>query len=185
MKTKIYRPVLVSTGINAHDTFMVGNLEYHTDKKLSINGIEQKLVLVSLDPDEKIEAGDECYNYTLQSIKIADTSYYNEFGWFKVIAIQHQLPLEYIFKFMEEYNRGDVKDVEVEMELKILDDDVFTNHMCKPKLSDGFVKIKKEPKIFTEDEVIELLKKCNMTFGFATSNELHEWFDKNKNKNKT
>ena len=35
----------------------------------------------------------------------------------KVIATQSQIPPEYIQQFIEEYNKGEVKDIEIEMEV--------------------------------------------------------------------
>jgi len=111
----------------------------------------------------------------------------------KVIATQDKLGSGLIQKLVEEHNNGGMKDFEIEVEKHIDQhpdwkptysnpDDPPTISFWLPKLTNGFITIKNEPRIFTEDQVIELLKKCNMTFGFATSNELHEWFDQNKNK---
>jgi hypothetical protein len=48
--------VMLSTNKKVHDTYMIDNLEYHSDdKKISYNGIEQHLYIIS---DEKIKEGD-------------------------------------------------------------------------------------------------------------------------------
>lgn len=165
MKTKLCRPVLVEDK-KIHQDFPQN--EYRDYLSLFIpkhpgasptlslcrqtnftNKINpQQLILVSLDPDEKIEVGDKIYSvlYGLGEIvrdyggidsernrpliakfenSTTQQSYHRNGIWQKgkyedvsannckkIIAQQSQLSPEYIQQFIEEYNKGEVKDVE-------------------------------------------------------------------------
>lgn len=163
MKTKRCRPVLVYTNKEVHNCYMFDNLEYQTDKIFSINGLEYRLVLVSIEPDEKIEVGDLVYEKNLnteESIyevcekngKLGFFRFRNVFISFdkqnsakKIIATQDQIPESYIQRFVEEYNEGQIKDLEIEWErlegeyLTELDDCPYCKPISRPKLIDGFV----------------------------------------------
>ena len=129
----------------------------------------------------------------------------------KVIARQSQIPLEYISKFIEQYNKGCVEDLEIEMEkCWINSDNVKGNSftevakfepsindfdavlIIQPKLTNGFVTIvEKEPITYTEKEVKSL---CSEDYSLGLSSlkseipdleemmELDNWFENNKKK---
>ena len=133
MKTKKVRPVLVEA-IDKNDIYNLllrpkGNVlkcntgaEYR--RLLFLSWIPQELILISLE-DDKIEEGDwYCYLSYKGDYKL---NQYNEEKHFnedpcvtlanlkakKVIARQSQIPLEYISKFIEQYNNGCVEDFEI------------------------------------------------------------------------
>lgn len=145
MKTKKVKPVLVSTNKKVHDTYMVDNLEYQIDKKLSFNGIEKQLILISLDPDEKIDVGDIVYekDNEYQIYEISD--YYKdnmpkEYPWCKVIATHDRLSPELIQQLIDEYNNGGMKDFEIEMDNNYNDVNKLID-VEFPKLTNGFVTV--------------------------------------------
>lgn len=158
MKTKLCRPVLIRTNEESHLQIVNGKL-YYSDKLFCANHPDmpevgfinpnqnQQLILISLDTNERIEEGDKFYNQDLHLIGelIVPNTYKNVF---KVIATQYQSQLspEYIQRFVEEYNKGDVKDVDVEIESlhKITPppNKTFVRNMGeRPKLTNGFVTI--------------------------------------------
>jgi hypothetical protein len=98
----------------------------------------KKLILISLNPNEKIKVGETYYDTTKSNISIPGfnkktkenisfkispldvcdsqglADYINERKTCrKIIATQEQLTPEYIEKFIEEYNNNTVKDVEI------------------------------------------------------------------------
>ena len=84
-----------------------------------------QLILISLDPEENIEEGDLKYNSKLNTIwkhnreskELPDNiKHITSIDTVKVIATQEQLSQEYIKQFVEEYNKGCVNDLEIEME---------------------------------------------------------------------
>lgn len=143
MKTELVRPILIESKegtLHLSGTKLIDSIE-PTGKNNLYNSVPQQLILISLDPNEKIEVGDKClvkwgvnvsgkdlYEIsTCSEIGVGGIHYFDEmsmsFGEHevsekikKVIATQDQLSPEYIQQFIEEYNRGEVKDVEVEME---------------------------------------------------------------------
>jgi len=160
----------------------------------------QQLILISLDENEKIEIGDIIYSEILNEIEVlkempkGDLKFWFD-GIYKVITTQEQLSPEYIQQFIEEYNRGEVKDVEVKYvdnghEDWIGDDyngEPFWNEKLEPKLTNGFVTItsKEENITYTEEEVYELLRSFRrdvLPFGQIVDFELNNWFNNNKKK---
>lgn len=173
MKTKLCRPILVEVKEKDNKTYpakiaMENNIlfdcysckySYHTAKFYD-------LILVSLD--DKIEVNETYYSTIHEAIftSLHKNQYFeNEF---KVIATQDQLSPDYIKKFIEEYNKGEVKDVEIEMEWILeFDEDESMTHcreisipVNQPKFTNGFITIvKREDQLmYTEDEVREILE---------------------------
>ena len=198
MNTIKVRPVLVSTKNKVHDTYMIDNLEYQTDGKLSINGIEQELILISLE-DEKIEDGDLVYDKDVKYIRTLSHKWNETEFDVKVIARQSQIPAEYISKFIEQYNNNCVEDIEIEMEERF-EEDTSKSYIqgkgqpaikiVEPKLTNGFVTIiEKNTITYTEEEVKQLLSKFgnhimihpNLDFG-EEYEEAINWFEQNKKK---
>lgn len=166
MKTKLCRPVLVES--KEHNKLRLDNngkltFEPHI-QGLSYSGLihtYQQLILISLDPDEKIEVGDkylvELFKITGESVGLQleecrqiDNIWINNFDVVstrhisnckKVISTQSQLSPEYINQFIEEYNKGEVKYVEIEFEEygTIMKD--FKDINFRPKLTNGFITI--------------------------------------------
>lgn len=180
MKTKPCRPILVTTNKKDTNLFKKHNILYYTKGMITSGGNIQayELILISLDPDEKIEVGDVCYyenglgggkflviytKYgTYHELNVDPIEQYGmiEGGItplkceiFKVIATQSQLSPEYIQQFIEEYNKGEVKDVEIVIEEKriLLDtgidngyEDGIHDTIYKPKLTNCFITIAKK-----------------------------------------
>lgn len=123
MKTKKGKPILVTSTEQSSligqykDT---GKLVYNDHKSDIDRGIPMELVIISLDPDEKIEIGDlHYYENEIKETTKETIEYINNSGdsnFKKVIAIQSQLSPEYIQQFIKEYNQDNVKDIEIEME---------------------------------------------------------------------
>jgi hypothetical protein len=151
MKTKKVRPVLVKGKNKVHDIYMIDNLEYQIDKKISMNGIEQQLILISLE-DEKIEVGDKVHFEIMNGlifVKENSNIGYNPDFCKKVIANQDQLSPELIQQLVDEYNNGGMKDFEIEMKDWCDYDDDCTwggldNSDYRPKLTNGFVTVAEE-----------------------------------------
>ena len=127
MKTIKVRPVLVeskeSTLHLSHGKLLITTIE-STGKSDLYKSIPQELILISLE-NEKIEEGDWKYNPRLNKIwqhnrknKSLSEDLQNIVSndTVKVIARQSQIPLEYISKFIEQYNNDCVDDLEIEME---------------------------------------------------------------------
>lgn len=117
MKTKLVRPVLVEIKERSHLTLNGNELLWTKyDGESTQAFVNQQLILISLE-DEKIEAGDKYYDEHNQLILTATTqSDHNVYNYKKVIAAQSQLSPEYIQQFIEEYNKGGMKDFKIEME---------------------------------------------------------------------
>lgn len=112
MKTKI-RPIMVETTEASQLYTIKGILLFEEYPTKSVNVGNKQLILISIDPDDKIEVGDKFYNQDLQLIgELIVTNTYKNI--FKVIATQSQLSLEYISKFIVEYNNGCVQDMDME-----------------------------------------------------------------------
>lgn len=158
MKTKLCRPILIpqdkaiwSNCLWLGRTSGQLNLDHFYDHDpqalypIDNSMLPQQLILASLDPNEKLENGDLVFDPIGNRISnIQQISSKGEnFGAKKVIATQDQLPLEYIQKFVEEYNGGKMKNVEIEM---ILQHDLRTSNKSKefiliPKLINRLVTI--------------------------------------------
>lgn len=163
MKTMKVRPVLIESkdyaegdiGIHITDNSLqimqrkiLGNKFFDTKDGSPAHGIviPQQLIFISLE--DKIEVGDKIYDKTTNSIRTAknDTEGFKDyyFTFSKIIALQPQIPLTYIQQFIEEYNTGNIKDVEIEMKVRTdFKDmiDAIDGNAYEPKLTDGFVTI--------------------------------------------
>ena len=208
MKTKRVRPVLVeikdASNIFENNDKTLSFYEYK--QHASSGGKKFELILISLE-DEKIEEG-EYLNLTHRVIvQPTDLEWANSNSnnLKKVIARQSQISPEYITKFIEQYNKGCIEDLEIEMEkCWINSDNVKGNSftevakfepsindfdavlIIQPKLTNGFVTIvEKEPIIYTEEEVRKLISEA--LYHFCPMNNYREedeidWFEKNKKK---
>lgn len=179
MKTKLCRPVLIKTNKESNLQITNGKL-YYSDKLFCANHPDmpevgfinpnqnQQLILISLDTNERIEEGDKFYNQDLHLIGelIVPNTYRNVF---KVIATQYQSQLspEYIQQFVEEYNKKEVKDVEIKWDyregefLTELENCPYAPTINEPKLTDGFVTIVNENNTLPEIVQSLLDKKAN------------------------
>ena len=130
-----------------------------------------------------IKPGDKYYSFETETIDILEENELSMSYDRKVIATQDQLPNEYIQQFVEEYNKGEVKDVEIEMTTTTYDDwmENGTSPVYpKPKLTMGFITIiNKEPILYTEEEVKEFCYKAMRYKGYTEYNECMEWFETN------
>lgn len=224
MKTKKCRPVLVKS---KEPTNLIlsgfGTLFLSPPMQLKTSDTYQQLILISLE-DEKIKAGELCYNVSNNCIvRFSNWPYPDYSNHKKIVATQSQLPIDYINQFIEEYNTGNVKDLEIEMEIDELSTKIrnssehkfenykFVNSIFKPKLINGFVTIVereididvdmpgefvkyKEPILYTEEEVLNLLSKLAMNTTCRYCDEpgnwditesddyLMDWFEPNKKK---
>ena len=218
MKTKCVRPILVETKEKSRICHLTAKGKEFNDLRfldiaipIILDSINYELILISLE-DEEIGEGDwYCYlsykgDYKLKQYN--EEKHFNEDPCItlanlkakKVIARQSQISPEYISKFIEQYNNGNVEDLEIEME--------FTRQLLahnnilegeEPKLTNGFVIIvKKEPINYTEEEVKHLLLKCQSEVLYPETHyepcnsdednekiflsEFSEWFEQNKKK---
>ena len=173
MKTKRVRPVLVeSNDIHSQleiDSISIGKLSYEAKQYHCKN--PQELILISLE-DEKIEEGDTYFNVVSNEIVEVDfTIDYEQNHCKKVIARQSQIPLEYISKFIEQYNQNCVEDLDIEMEKCWINSDNVKGN--------SFTEVAKfEPSINDFDAVLIIQPK--LTNGFVTIVE-RETCDKCKN----
>lgn len=218
MKTKLCRPVLVETKEPAnifkdHTGLFHSNLNLQTGHSINSSVIGYKLILISLDPNEKIEIGDEwIYICPINDIDYGDkceaiVTNNLKSNWFdklhdrpnykKVIAPQSQLSEEYIQKFVEEYNSGNVKDIEIKMDGNYAHEyGGYYVETITPKLTNGFVTIvnNKEPILYTEEEVENLfenwlntkvqeeLMKLSGEMDSIDGVTFKDWFQENKKK---
>lgn len=211
MKTHKVRPLLIDSKDNIKEGVLFidslrklrncTNLDYlaycNNKENFKITSWEtQELVLISLE-DEKIEVGDlyimdEFLMNPVKDENEADRCNNNpSIAPFckKVIARQSQISLEYISKFVEQYNNGCVKDFEIEMMYKDCPNSSIENwnYFPEPLLTNGFVSIvEKEPITYTEEEVNKLLHKfLDIQEGLNTYQRhasLDVWFEQNKKK---
>lgn len=164
----------------------------------------QQLVLISLNLDDKIEEGDLVYRHYedggshigLATPKADELKRVKDNRVWKVITDQNQLSPEYIQQFIEEYNKDEVKDVEIEMESWTVysGDHQNTPRIYSPKLTDGFITIvEKKPILYTEEEIENkfkqfakelsykvFIKECKTQFDFIDFSI--NWFEQNKKK---
>lgn len=169
MKTKQCKPALVEKKELPHfgdlcfspryigKILIFGNFEnsYQDECK------KQELILISLDPDDKIEEGELVYIDLAENSRITKVislegkhPIYNidiEEGCAqltslkKIVAIQSQLSPEYRMQFIEEYNKGEVKDVEIELEITVKtvknNGWLYETTEHQSKLTNGFITI--------------------------------------------
>ncbi len=217
MKTHKVRPVLMP--VDKSFLYLHGGKLYNNRTTMHIpDGKQQpqQLILISLE-DEKIEVGDRVIYDFFDGHKVdvivdntIDTYPERWLGFKRVIACQSQLSLEYIQQFIEEYNKGEVKDISIEMEECTDGNGMYRNSkMFQPKLNNGHVTIVEKlqmPKIsaddlplangdYTEEEVKELIIQallevdtlvttCGQRDGWVELNnkEIDNWFNQNKKK---
>lgn len=154
-----------------------GSITTPWKRNLNDRLIHKQLAFISIDPNEKFEEGDLLLDSDLKTsfelyspYEIGDIAV-DEF--YKVIALQKHIPENYIQRFIEEYNKGEVKDVELKTSWhKISHGDERQWYKSKPfvKLTNGFVTIinKKveEPIFYNEKEVKRLCSKAALaSFG--------------------
>jgi hypothetical protein len=175
----------------------------------------QQLIFISLDPDEEIKKGDKFYHvgrcemFTVHQISENgltktiicedifrlpnDKLEFTISDCKKVIATQDQLSPVFIKHFVEEYNKNDVKDVEIEMESNFYihkpmgkywqDEPVKMKSLSnwgdyKPKLTNGFVTIVEKKSIYngwlnlSEDDLNTITSKINTKERYYTENEV-------------
>lgn len=182
MKTKLCRPVLIETKnpsqLYLHETKGLVKLAPVEHEPGMYGGSNQQLILISLDPDEKIEENDLYIHFNSNtneySLFKADEKFDDgnnpniidrrEFVYHywnkKVIATQSQLSPEYIQQFIEQYNTGKVEDIEIKMELfwnnggkfgiQPFPNEIATekDRVYLPKLTNSFVTIVKKEDIY-------------------------------------
>ena len=181
MITKLCRPLLVETKQPTNIFKDNSGLFYSdiTQTGHSINSVVRgyELILISLE-DENIEEGDLKYNSKLNTIwkhnreskELPDNiKHITSIDTVKVIATQEQLSQEYIKQFVEEYNKGEVKDINIETEeiINYRGEEPYVLRIY-PKLNNGFVNIIK-PKIeLTKDLLKGLLDKSRPTVKYNT-----------------
>lgn len=205
---KLCKPILIKSDkhsdiINVAEIQQLFQRSKITNNEDLLNnlGFDQQLILISFDEDEKIMHNDKWIyicpvngiDYDSNNEPIITNHIPDSINWFdklhdkknyhKVIATQEQLPPEYIQQFIEEYNRGEVKDVEVVMTWKKDrhgDGRQFFKSNPFPKLTNGFITINpKEP----VEHNYNLL--CNMQYymeycqtnGYVTP---QDWLEKYK-----
>ena len=120
MKIKKVRPVLVeikdASNIFENNDKILSFYEYK--QHASSGGKKFELILISLE-DERIEVGNEYLDdcALIREAVTSDEDYWKRRpDYKKVISRQSQISPEYISKFIEQYNKGCVEDLEIEME---------------------------------------------------------------------
>lgn len=162
MKTKKVRPVLVEIK-DASNIFENNDktLSFYEHKQhASSGGKKFELILISLE-DEKIEEGEYLNLAHRVIVQPTDLEWANSNSnnLKKVIARQSQISPEYISKFIEQYNRGSVEDLEIEMEKCWINSDNVKGN--------SFTEVAKfEPSINDFDAVLIIQPK--LTNGFVT-----------------
>lgn len=114
---QLVMPVLVETKAYAKigDLVNVFGILVIANEDMS-HHYKQNLILVSLK-DEKVEIGDKYYDSHNNLVLVATTqSDHNVYHYKKVMAVQSQIPVKYIQRFIEEYNGRNIKEIEIEME---------------------------------------------------------------------
>lgn len=192
MKTKLCKPILIEdiTEESLHSDRMylisVNNRLYNP-----FENSYYQLALVSIDPNEKIKIGDRVI-YQMNDGHITDLIVDNTIntyperwqGFKKVMAAQSRISPEYTNQFVEEFNKNEIKDVDIEMEEitePIQDGDWSKYTQYKPKLTNDFITIIKEESIlYTEEEVEELIEKIRYPFDYVRRQEIKKLFEENR-----
>ena len=149
-----------------------------------------ELILISLE-DDKIEEGEYLNLAHRVIVQPTDLEWANSNSnnLKKVIARQYQISPEYISKFIEQYNKDCVEDLEIEMEDKIAIDG-HTVIGIESKLTNGFVTIvEKEAVLYTENDMRDAFE-AGHKLGWSgypntdnwTQPKFEEWFKENKKK---
>lgn len=153
MKTLSVKPVLIASKEQTNLWSYKGRRLYYN--QANFNDEDEtayyRLVLISLDPNEKIEVGDKYYDEHYGLILTATTqSDHNTYHYKKVIATQDQLSPDLIQKLVAEYNNGGMQDFEIAMDCEFtstnkgLDgfpEDNVDWWVYKPLLTNGFVTV--------------------------------------------
>lgn len=131
---------------------------------------EIQLILISLE-DEKIEEEMQYLDILNKEIIVMDKSTANMLNarmlynpHYKVIATQSQLSPQYISKFVEEYNGGCVKDLEIEMDVRSnaalgYKEYVYLKHIVNKK----YIPVKIDANIYQE------------TYSLGKEEEFEDW----------
>ena len=112
MKTKLCKPILIES---KEDYGITLGVNITRNIPGAMRGQHYQLILISLDTNDDIKPGDKYYSFETETIDILEENELSMSYDRKVIATQDQLPNEYIQQFVEEYNKYEVKDVEIEM----------------------------------------------------------------------
>lgn len=173
MKTKFVRPVLITSKEQTNLWSYKGRRLYYN--QANFNDEDEtayyQLVLISLDPNEKIERGNKVVtnnvDYFATEIQLCTMSEFLDSdniikfginnhikvyksGYNKLIATQDQLSPDLIQKLVAEYNNGGMQGFDVEMDCEFtstnkgLDgfpEDNVDWWVYKPKLTNGFVTV--------------------------------------------
>lgn len=167
MKTLLVRPVLVESKERTNLWSYKGRRLYYN--QANFNDEDEtayyRAVLVSLDPNDKIERGNKVVtnnvDYFATEIQLCTMSEFLDsdniikfginnqikvykFGYNKVIATQDQLSPDLMQKLVDEYNNGGMQNFEIEMDW-ILGDKEDENQnlipVLQPKLTNNFITI--------------------------------------------
>lgn len=119
MKTLSVKPVFVKSKLDSEIGIYQGKV-YHSSFGYTVDDWENyQLILISLDPDEKIEVGDVFYSSKYNTIDtLASNGVIDKLTSYKVIATQDQLSPEHIQQLVDEYNNGGMQDFEIEMAVR-------------------------------------------------------------------
>lgn len=120
MKTLLVRPLFVK--IDTKDSLISDrNILTFSDGKIynPFKNEYYQLILISLDPDEKIEVGDVFYSSKYNTIDtLASNGVIDKLTSYKVIATQDQLSPDLIYQLVCEYNNEGMQDFEIEMAVR-------------------------------------------------------------------
>lgn len=153
--------VIISSGNKCHDTYCVGMLEFQTDKKVSLNGIQQHLYFTSdgeiKDGDYSVgdegvfgpyEDGDTLPNNSKKIIATTDTS-----------LDLPSIPQQFIQYYIEEYNKGNVID---KAQVEYTDLYLSVNYTSSLMINtDNTINVKPIKDSWSRDEVMKLLLDFN------------------------
>ena len=197
MKTKLVRPVLLSSSdIDAKLTLYHDGNFNHCELSTNLDKLQyhtnQRLILISLDPNEKIEVGDVFYSSKYNTIDtLASNGVIDKLTSYKVIATQDQLSPYLINQLVDEYNNGGMQDFEIEMHNNLNDPERICD-FNEPYMPNGFVTVvEKESIMYSEEDIRKL---CVTWFnhyyditnrGIKIVNDPEEWdkwFNQNKKK---
>lgn len=125
MKTMNVKPVLVESKepTNLLINTINGRLLFDCHDIIKIHAKHQQLMLIGTTCKERIVIGDRFYCVEENNLSVGLYICDNDNVYcancldvcHKVITQQSQIPESYIQRFVEEYNKGEVKDVEIEM----------------------------------------------------------------------
>ena len=162
----LVKPVLINTNESmihlSHGKLLIESIE-PTGESYLYKSVPKEIVLITVEYDD-IKKGDYCVHTNgylikvneiyedsgeLSFIPLSDDVYCNKVtyhsisGYKKVIAKHSELPEEYIQQFIDNYNNGIVRVIEIEMEDYLTEEFAlkgsFRNY--RAKLTNGFVTI--------------------------------------------